>query len=156
MVRFLGVGQIDISRKRVIYREAVAEGIIHLKQETLKIIKENKVEKGNTFQIAGVAAIQGAKMTSQLIPFCHNIPIEKVDIGFKTIGRGIVAKARVVSIAKTGVEMEAITCVLTALLNIWDVVKRYEKDENGQYPQTKITNIRIVKKVKKDGRCSKT
>ncbi|MEE9585788.1 MAG: cyclic pyranopterin monophosphate synthase MoaC [Nitrososphaerales archaeon] len=140
---------VDIHRKDVQYREATATGEIRLKPETLRRIKDGKVEKGDPVQIATLAGIQGAKLTPTVIPLCHPIPIESTDIKFEFIDSGLKATATVVATGKTGVEMEALSAVTIALLNIWDVVKMYEKDADGQYPDTQISNIRVVKKVKR-------
>ncbi len=140
---------IDIHGKGVQYREAVATGKIRLKPETIRRIREGLVEKGDPLQIASLAGIQGAKLTSTIIPLCHPLPIENVDVRFEVSDSGLKATATVAATGKTGVEMEALTAVTTALLNIWDVVKMYEKDEEGQYPSTQIDGIRVVKKVKK-------
>ncbi|MEM1524685.1 MAG: cyclic pyranopterin monophosphate synthase MoaC [Nitrososphaerales archaeon] len=149
------VKMVDISKKEAIYREAIATGQIYLKPETIKLIKQSKVEKGDPIQIATLAGIQGAKFTYLLIPLCHPIHIEGVDIESKIDDSCITITARVRSTDKTGVEMEALTAVTIALLNIWDVVKMYEKDENGQYPTTIINNVRVIKKVKMNGGCEK-
>lgn len=139
---------VDISSKDVVKREAIAEGIIRLKKETIERIKKNKVEKGNPIQISQVSGIQGAKLTPLLIPLCHPIQIEDVSIGFEVNDEFIKVKAKVIARAKTGVEMEALTACSIALLNLWDFVKKYEKDEGGQYPYTEISSIKVIKKVK--------
>lgn len=140
---------IDIHGKNAQYREAVATGKIRLKPETIRRIREGLVEKGDPLQIASLAGVQGAKLTPTVIPLCHPLPIENVDVRFEVSDSGLKATATVAATGKTGVEMEALTAVTTALLNIWDVVKMYEKDEEGQYPSTQIDGIRVVKKVKK-------
>lgn len=145
----MGVRMIDIHRKGVQYREATAVGEIRLKPETLKRIEDGKMEKGDPVQIATLAGIQGAKLTPTVIPLCHPLPIESSDVKFEFTDSGLKATAKVIATGKTGVEMEALTAVTTALLNIWDVVKMYEKDEEGQYPDTQISNVRVVRKVKR-------
>lgn len=142
------VKMVDITSKPETYREATAEGFIRLKESTIKLIKEGKVEKGDPLAIATVAATIAVKKTPELIPMAHNIPITNVKIEYEILNNGIKAKATVKTTAKTGVEMEALTAVATALLNIWDIVKKYEKDKQGQYPTTKIENIRVTKKIK--------
>jgi cyclic pyranopterin phosphate synthase len=139
---------IDVHAKTPQYREATAVGEIRLKPETLKRIRNGKVEKGDPLQVGTIAGIQGAKMTSTIISLCHPIPIESTKIRFELTDSGVKATAKVIAIAKTGVEMEALTALATSLLNIWDIVKMYEKDEAGQYPTTQILNIRVVEKVK--------
>jgi cyclic pyranopterin phosphate synthase len=84
-----------------------------------------------------------------VIPLCHPLSLESTNVTFEFINSGLKATAKVIAIGKTGVEMEALTAVTTALLNIWDVVKMYEKDSNGQYPFSVISNIKVIKKVKR-------
>ena len=139
---------IDIHNKNSQYREAIATGEIKLTAETIKRIKDGKVEKGDPVQIAELAGIQGAKLTPLVIPLCHPLSLESTNVTFEFINSGLKATAKVIAIGKTGVEMEALTAVTTALLNIWDVVKMYEKDSNGQYPFSVISNIKVIKKVK--------
>jgi len=141
---------IDISEKDIITRIAKASGRIRLKKETIKKIKDNDVKKGDVFTIAKIAAINAIKKVPDLIPFCHQIPITSIDVDFN-IENGTIIKASctVKSVAQTGVEMEALTGVNIALLNIWDVVKMYEKDENGQYPSTIMYDIKVEEKIKK-------
>jgi cyclic pyranopterin phosphate synthase len=141
---------IDIGSKSEVYREALAEGEIILSSETIQLIKEKKVEKGDIFGISEIAAILSAKKTPELLPFCHPIPITNVSVEFEVDGNSIRARGRVKSIGRTGVEMEALMATTMALLNIWDMVKKYEKDDDGQYPVTKIKNIRVVSKIKRE------
>jgi len=144
------VAMVDITSKEVTYREAIAEGIIKLKRETIRMIKEGKIEKGDVFSVATIAAILAVKNTPNIIPLTHNIPITSVKVNYEFIGEdSILVRVTVKTTAKTGVEMEALTGVSAALLTIWDMVKKYEKDERGQYPTTVITNIRVVHKIKK-------
>jgi cyclic pyranopterin phosphate synthase len=144
----INLGMVDISTKPVIKREAIAEGKILLKKETIKIIREGKAEKGDPLQIAIISATNAVKKTSELIPFCHPVPIEDVKVKFDLSETIITVRVYVKAYSKTGVEMEALTGVFNALLNIWDVIKRYEKDEAGQYPTTLITDVRVLSKVK--------
>ncbi|MGQ9718421.1 MAG: cyclic pyranopterin monophosphate synthase MoaC [Nitrososphaerales archaeon] len=144
------VKMIDISKKPEQHREAIALGEIALKPETIKLIREGKVEKGNPIHIATLAGIQGAKLTSLVMPLCHPISIESTDIDMKIGDNSIIVTTRVIANGKTGVEMEALTATAVALLNLWDVLKKYEKDKDGQYPTTMISSIRVLKKVKKD------
>ena len=139
----------NIHSKDVVYREATAVGEIHLRPETVAIIRSGQVEKGDPIQIGTIAGIQAAKFTSTLIPLCHPLRIENTNIKVEVEDWGVKASATVIASEKTGVEMEALTSVLTTLLNIWDVVKMYEKDKQGQYPYTTISEVRVVKKVKK-------
>jgi len=142
---------IDISKKDTIIRIATASGKIKLKKETIERIVNKQVEKGDAFTVAKVSAIIAVKKVPDLIPFCHPIPITNVKIDFEIEDNIIIATCKVKSIAKTGVEMEALTGVSVALLNLWDVIKMYEKDEKGQYPSTQIYDIKVVEKIKEQG-----
>jgi len=139
---------VDITAKNHVYREAVATGFIRLKPDTLRLLREGKVEKGDVFPVAQTAAILAAKKTADLIPLCHPIPITNVDVSFVIEEEGVSVTAIVKSVGKTGVEMEALQAVSQALLTIWDMVKKYEKDERGQYPTTVITDIKVINKLK--------
>lgn len=139
---------IDISEKDTILRIATASGEILLRKETVKRIKSKKIEKGDALTIAKVAAINAVKKVPDLIPFCHLVPITNIEVDFEIGSSTITVTCTVKSIAKTGVEMEALTGVSIALLNLWDVVKMYEKDEKGQYPSTVIYDIKVEKKIK--------
>jgi cyclic pyranopterin phosphate synthase len=139
---------IDISEKPVVRREAIAEGTIHLKRSTMALMAEGGVEKGDPIQIATLGAIQAVKSTPSSLLMCHPIPIESSSIEMTKGEDSITARATVVAFGKTGVEMEALNAVTNALLNIWDVVKKYEKDSNGQYPSTRITDIHVIRKKK--------
>ncbi|MHA1985257.1 MAG: cyclic pyranopterin monophosphate synthase MoaC [Promethearchaeota archaeon] len=140
---------IDISEKDVVTRIAKASGKISLKKETIERIKNNDVKKGDVITIAKVAAINAVKKVPDLIPFCHQIPITSIDVDFNIENEMIIkVSCTVKSIAQTGVEMEALTGVTIALLNILDLVKMYEKDENGQYPLTIIYDIKVEEKIK--------
>ncbi len=141
---------IDITGKEIVYREATAMGIIRLRPETIKRIREGRVEKGDVLTVSRIAAIQAVKKTPELIPLCHNIPITHVNIEYEFVGNDkLKVIVTVKTTAKTGVEMEALTGVSVALLNIWDMVKKYEKDEKGQYPETWIETIKVLSKIKK-------
>jgi cyclic pyranopterin monophosphate synthase len=139
---------IDISEKSIVRREAIAEGMIKLKRSTMRLIEKGNIEKGDPIQIATIGAIQAVKSTPRVLMMCHPIPIESVSVELLKSEDSIRARATVLASSKTGVEMEALNAVTNALLNVWDVVKKYEKDANGQYPETKITDIRVVRKRK--------
>jgi cyclic pyranopterin monophosphate synthase len=140
---------IDISDKPEILREATASGIIRLKPETIQLIKKGKIAKGDPLYTAKIAAILAAKRTSSLIPLCHPIPITKVEVETEIVDESNVqVTATVRTKAQTGIEMEALTATATGLLTIWDMVKQYEKNAEGQYPTTAIEIIHVVKKMK--------
>ncbi|MCE4601524.1 MAG: cyclic pyranopterin monophosphate synthase MoaC [Desulfurococcales archaeon] len=141
-------GMVDISGKESVLRIAEAEGYIRLRPDTIKLILDNKIEKGDVEEAAKIAAIQAVKKTPYILPYCHPIPIQHVDVEFNYENNRVRVRVRVKAIYKTGVEMEALTGVAAALLTIWDMVKKYEKDEKGQYPHTLIESIRVLEKVK--------
>ncbi len=143
------MAMIDISGKPEVFREATATGTIKLKAETIRLITEAKIAKGDPFHTAKIAGILAAKKTSALIPLCHPLPLTDVEIGIKVLGGSVVQVFSTVKTkAQTGVEMEALVATAVCLLTIWDMVKQYEKDAKGQYPFTAIEGIRVVKKVK--------
>lgn len=141
---------VDVTRKIDVYREAEAEGFIKLRSETLKRIQEGSVEKGDVLSVTNVAAILAAKKTSELLPLCHPVPITNISVKISVEDEGVRVRTTVKAVGKTGVEMEALIATSMALINIWDMVKRYEKDEEGQYPYTEITNIKVGSKIKRD------
>jgi cyclic pyranopterin phosphate synthase len=141
---------IDISNKNVVIREARASGKIVLQESSIERIKNNNVQKGDVITIARIAGTNAVKKVPDLIPLCHPIPITGTSIEFEFIDSNTIKViCTVKGIWKTGVEMEALTGLNVALLNIWDLVKMYEKDENGQYPSARITDIIVEQKIKK-------
>ena len=140
---------VDISAKDVIVREASAVGEIKLKPSTIKRLRARKIEKGDAVAAAEIAAIMAAKNTPNMLPFCHSIPITTIRTSHRFDRDSVKVEAYVKGLAKTGVEMEALTAVSTYLLTIWDMVKQYEKDAKGQYPTTAIVNVRVTKKAKR-------
>jgi cyclic pyranopterin phosphate synthase len=143
------MSMVDVSAKPEVYREAKAKGSIKLKSETVRLIREGKIEKGDPFEVAKVAGILAAKNTSSLIPLCHPLPLTIVEIKLRVVDDFMVeAEATVKTRAQTGVEMEALAAAATALLTVWDMTKQYEKDAEGQYPGTSIQNLHVVSKIK--------
>ena len=140
---------VDVSGKAEIFREATAKGKIRLRPETVNIIREEKIAKGNPLYAAKIAGVLAAKKTSELIPLCHPLPLTNVDVEAEIVDKTSVEVTVIVKTrAQTGVEMEALSAVSVGLLTIWDMVKQYEKDAAGQYPNTSIENIHVVKKTK--------
>ncbi len=140
---------VDVSSKAEILREATAAGTIKLKPETVTLIRQGKIAKGDPLYTAKIAGILAAKKTSELVPLCHPLPLTNVEIEAKILDKSTVKVTSTVKTkAQTGVEMEALTAVSVALLTIWDMTKQYEKDAGGQYPNTAIENIHVVKKFK--------
>ncbi|MFH0967843.1 MAG: cyclic pyranopterin monophosphate synthase MoaC [Methanobacteriota archaeon] len=142
------IRMVDVSSKEIVSREATASGSILLKKETLQAIADGTTIKGNVLATARVAATLAIKDTARIIPLCHSIPIHGIEIEFEQTERAITSRVRVISSGKTGVEMEALVGVSTALLTIWDMVKSAEKDDDGQYPVTSIQDIRVEEKRK--------
>jgi len=143
------VAMVDVSGKAEIFREATATGTIKLKPETVNLIKEGKIAKGNPLYTAKIAGVLAAKKTSGLIPLCHPLPLTSVEVEAKILDKTTVeVTATVKTKAQTGVEMEALAATSVGLLTIWDMVKQYEKDANGQYLTTVIENIHVVRKLK--------
>ncbi|NMC59858.1 MAG: cyclic pyranopterin monophosphate synthase MoaC [Candidatus Methanofastidiosa archaeon] len=143
-----GVKMVDITKKEVTVRAAVSEGKIKLKKDTINLIKENKITKGNVLTTAQIAGIQAVKKTPELIPLCHGLPINNVNIEFEIFDDSIKVICTVKTESKTGVEMEALTGASIALLTIWDMVKSNEKSSSGQYPTTEIESIKVLRKEK--------
>src|SRR5665647_2579669 len=145
----LKLAMVDVSSKAEVFREATATGSIKLKLETIGLVQAGKIAKGYPLYTAKIAGVLAAKRTSDFIPLCHPLPLTNVEVEVKVSDdRTVVATATVKTKAQTGVEMEALTAVSTALLTVWDMTKQYEKDAGGQYPSTTIDNIHVVKKYK--------
>jgi cyclic pyranopterin phosphate synthase len=144
------MAMVDISNKREVYRVATATGTIRLKAKTIQLIRKGKIAKGDPLYTAKIAAVVAAKKTSSLIPLCHSLSITKAEIGTEVSDQAVRVTATVKTKAQTGVEMEALTAAAVGLLTIWDMVKQYEKDAEGQYPTTAIEDIRVVEKLKAD------
>ena len=141
---------VDIAAKTDVTRTATAIGRITLRSETIKRIREDSVEKGDVISCAQIAGILSAKRTHEIIPLCHPIPLTSIIVNVEIKDSDVVVTSNVAALAKTGVEMEALTATTVALLTVWDMTKKYEKDEKGQYPTTKISDIRIARKTKGD------
>lgn len=141
--------QVDVSAKPLSFREATATGLIRLGPDTIKRVRRGGVEKGDPLSLARLAAVLAAKKTSEMILLCHALRLDGVKVTTRIRQFGIEVKATVTAHERTGVEMEALTAVTIALLNVWDAVKQYEKDPQGQYPLTGIDGIRVTSKVKK-------
>jgi cyclic pyranopterin phosphate synthase len=140
--------QVDISSKKVVYRQATATGRIRLNRDTVSLIRKGKLEKGDPLSLAATTAILAAKSTPAIVALAHPLKIEKTEPKVKLGKDWVEVTVTVAAHEKTGVEMEALTAVSVALLNIWDVVKAYEKNPEGQYPTTKIESIKVTSKVK--------
>ncbi|WP_336002949.1 cyclic pyranopterin monophosphate synthase MoaC [Halorientalis halophila] len=145
------VQMVDVGDKQDSARRAVARGEIRLQPATIEAIRADRVEKGDVLATARIGAIQAVKHTWETIPMCHQIPITNVDCEFDVREDRVVATVAVETTGKTGCEMEALEGVTTGLNVVWDMVKAAEKDDEGQYPDTAIADVRVVQK-KKDER----
>jgi cyclic pyranopterin monophosphate synthase len=135
------VQMVDVSAKPLSARTAIATGKIRLQRETVDLISESRIAKGDAFATARVAGIQAAKQTPQLIPLCHPLPLSDVKIDIVTSNDGAEVKCTARTVAQTGVEMEALTGVSIALLTIYDMCKAVDKE-------MRISDIRLVEKTK--------
>ncbi len=121
---------VDVSGKTPSVREAVAAGSVHMKPETMRLIKEGSIQKGDVFGVARIAGIMAAKKTSELVPMCHplNVAYAAVDFSFNESAGTIDIKATVKITGRTGVEMEALVAVSAAALTIYDMCKSADKE----------------------------
>jgi len=142
------MGMVDVTDKPIIRRAAEAVGRVLLAPSTIKEIRMGNIKKGDPLPVAEVAGMNAAKQTHLLIPHCHQIPLDMVKINFEITEDFIEVRCMVRAQARTGVEMEALVGVSIGLNALWDMVKYLEKDEEGQYPETRITDIRVIKKEK--------
>ncbi len=143
------MSMVDVTEKPEVYREATATGSIRLKPETVQLIRERRLKKGDPLQTAKVAGTLAAKNTSSLIPLCHPLPLTSVKVGLEIADESVVeVTATVKTKAQTGVEMEALVAAAIALLTVWDMTKQHEKNAQGQYPHTLVENLHVVRKVK--------
>jgi cyclic pyranopterin phosphate synthase len=134
---------VDVGHKINQLRIARAQGFITLQPETLRLVKENCIKKGDVLTVAQLAGIQAAKLTSSIIPLCHTLLITKVDVKLDLDSRGVIAISEVHCIGQTGVEMEALTAVSASLLTVYDMCKAVDKD-------MLISDIRLISKTKTD------
>jgi len=132
---------VDIGLKRVQQRVARARGHITMAKETIQLIKENTLKKGDVLTVAQLSGISAAKQTSGLIPLCHNIVLENIKVELFCDDSGVSAESEVWCTGKTGVEMEALTSVSVALLAVYDMCKAVDKNMI-------IDNIRLTEKLK--------
>lgn len=140
----------DVTAKPIVRRVALAEGFLRLQSATLKAIAEGTLPKGDPFAPARIAGILAAKETPRTIPLCHPIPLTSIEVDLVREERGVRCRATIVAEWKTGVEMEALCAVSAALLTVWDMAKAMEKDATGNYPDTAIEAIRVLRKTKGD------
>ena len=139
---------VPVGHKPIVSRDAVASGLLHLSESSSGAIIDGLVAKGDVLEASTIAAIQAVKETPRMIPHCHVIPIEGCNVSWSWEGNSLRCTVAVSAHWKTGVEMEALAGVTSGLLCAWDMVKSMEKDEDGQYPNTRIDSIEVIEKVK--------
>ena len=132
---------VDVSGKAPVRRRAKAAGFIQLSPETVALIRDNQIQKGDVLATARIAGITGAKRTSDLIPLCHNIEIEHVSVNLSLREEGVAIEGTATCTDKTGIEMEALTAVSVAALTIYDMCKAVDKT-------MRIEGIHLVEKTK--------
>ena len=142
---------VDIGDKPEVARCATARGRLRLRPATAAAIASGEVPKGDPFATSRVAAIQAVKATPAILPLCHPLPISGVEVEFALDGAEVECRVTVSATYRTGVEMEALTGVMAGLLCVWVLVKLLEKDEAGQYPETRIHSVKVVEKLKGEG-----
>lgn len=134
---------VDVGHKAIQKRTARAEGFIRLQPETVSLIRDNQMKKGDVLTIAEIAGIQGGKKTSELIPLCHPLQITKMDVKANLEENGVRVKSEARCIGQTGIEMEALTAVSVALLTVYDMCKAVDKT-------MVLEEVRLVEKRKED------
>lgn len=137
------VKMVDVSHKLPQHRFASAQGEILLSPKTIKLIQENQMQKGDVLAVAKIAGIQAAKQTYTLIPLCHPLIIDRVNIHLAIEKFSIIITSEVFCLGKTGVEMEALTAVSVALLTVYDMCKAVDKN-------MQIKEIILLQKEKHD------
>ena len=136
---------VDVSAKPMSKRRAVAVGKIQLRRATLELIAKDQIAKGNVFATARIAGIQAAKQTAHLIPLCHTLPLGDLKIDIVTSSEGAEVTCAALTVAQTGVEMEALVGTTVALLTIYDMCKAVDKE-------MQISDVHLLSKTKHDVR----
>jgi len=136
---------VDVSHKPEVGRMARAEGFITLNKQTVQLIRENNLKKGDVLCVSELAGIQAAKTTAQLIPLCHSLLLTQVEVRAFLQDSGISVTSMIKSRGSTGVEMEALSAVSISLLTVYDMCKAVDKS-------MEIGGIRLVEKIKTDGK----
>ena len=143
------VQMVDVGGKPDTARRAVARGTIRLSSSTVAAVRADEVGKGDVLATARVGAVQAVKHTWEAVPMCHQIPVTNVETTFDVRDDRVVLTVAVETTGKTGCEMEALQGVTTGLGVVWDMVKAAEKDADGEYPDTRIEDVRVVEKTKR-------
>ena len=144
------VQMVDVGDKPDTARRARARGTIRLDESTVAAVRADEIEKGDVLATARIGAVRAVKHTWETIPLCHGIAITNVETEFDLGDETVTLEVVVETTGKTGCEMEALEGVTTGLNTVWDMTKAAEKDENGQYPETAIEDVRVVRKRKRE------
>ncbi|MGD0897728.1 MAG: cyclic pyranopterin monophosphate synthase MoaC [Thermoguttaceae bacterium] len=134
---------VDVGGKTPQFRRARATGTIELSAATRDLIRQNQLAKGDVLAVAQIAGVQAAKRTGELIPLCHPLVLDHIDVTLALVDQGVSATSDVACVGRTGAEMEALTAVSVALLTVYDMCKAVDKS-------MRIGNIVLVEKVKGD------
>jgi cyclic pyranopterin monophosphate synthase len=134
---------VDVGGKPIQRRMARAEGRISLGAETIALLRENRMKKGDAITVAQVAGIAAAKRTAELIPLCHPLGLDQVSVDLVILDDGVTATAVARCVGRTGVEMEALTAVSVALLTVYDMCKAVDRG-------MRIDGVHLVEKRKED------
>jgi len=132
---------VDVGHKSEQLRVAIASGFISLNAETVKLVKDNNLKKGDVLTVAEIAGIQAAKRTADLIPLCHTLRLTKVSVDASLMDHGVRVISEVRCVGQTGVEMEALTGVSVALLTVYDMCKAVDKG-------MQLSDIKLLSKEK--------
>lgn len=132
---------VNVASKPDQHRHAIAGGVLHCSAGTIRLLREKALPKGDALVTAQIAAIQAAKQTSHLIPLCHPLPLQQIDVHFTVRSTSILVTAEVVTVGKTGVEIEALTAVSVACLTLYDMLKAVDTTMH-------MDDIRLLKKTK--------
>jgi cyclic pyranopterin phosphate synthase len=130
---------VDVGAKAATQREAVATGSIRVSREAMNLVRRGEAAKGNVVETARLAGVMAAKRTSELVPLCHPLPLEHVEVDIEDVGTGFDLRATARTTAKTGVEMEALTAVAVAALTVYDMLKAADR-------AMVIRDIRLLRK----------
>lgn len=142
-------GIVDIGGKDTVFREAIATGTLKLSADGISAVRGSS-PKGDVREISTIASIQAVKDTPRILPHCHIIPIEGCSVHWDIEDDKLRCTVTVRTHWRTGVEMEALCGVNAGLLCAWDMLKSLEKDSHGQYPNSQIDGVHVVKKSKGD------
>ena len=132
---------VDVGGKPIVMREATAEALLLCAPATIRLLKRDALPKGDVLAVARVAGIQAAKQTASLIPLCHVLPLDAVEVDFTIKARGVKVTCTARTQARTGLEMEALTGASVAALTLYDMCKAVDKE-------MRIEGVRVTKKTK--------